>query len=76
MFTYSTTKAESQFLKVGMRVSVPFGKTKIHAGLVGAIHTNPPLIYEAKQIHQILDEKPIVTSKQLSFWQWIATYYM
>ncbi|WP_375242524.1 primosomal protein N', partial [Lacinutrix sp.] len=76
MFTYSITKAESQFLKVGMRVSVPFGKTKIHTGLVGAIHNNPPLIYEAKQIHQILDEKPIVTSKQLSFWQWIATYYM
>ncbi|WP_034059360.1 replication restart helicase PriA [Lacinutrix jangbogonensis] len=76
MFTYSITKAESQFLKVGMRVSVPFGKTKIHTGLVGAIHTNPPLIYDAKEIHQILDEKPIVTSKQLEFWQWIAKYYM
>ncbi|WP_055448506.1 replication restart helicase PriA [Lacinutrix mariniflava] len=76
MFTYSITQAESQFLEVGMRVSVPFGKTKIHTGLVGAIHTNAPLIYEAKEIHQILDEKPIVTSKQLEFWQWIAKYYM
>ena len=76
MFTYSITKAESEFLQVGMRVSVPFGKTKIHTGLVGAIHTNAPQIYEAKEIHQILDEKPIVTSKQLEFWQWIAKYYM
>lgn len=76
MFTYSITKAESEFLQVGMRVSVPFGKTKIHTGLVGAIHTNPPLIYEAKEIHQILDETPIVTQKQLEFWQWISKYYM
>ncbi|WP_452223444.1 replication restart helicase PriA [Lacinutrix chionoecetis] len=76
MFTYSITKAESEFLQVGMRVSVPFGKTKIHTGLVGAIHTNAPLIYEAKEIHQILDETPIVTQKQLEFWQWIAKYYM
>lgn len=76
MFTYSITKAESEFLKVGMRVSVPFGKTKIHTGLVGAIHTNAPQIYEAKEIHQILDEKPIVTQKQLEFWQWISKYYM
>ncbi|MEJ6792258.1 MAG: primosomal protein N' [Lacinutrix sp.] len=76
MFTYSITKAESEFLQVGMRVSVPFGKTKIQTGLVGAIHTNAPQIYEAKEIHQILDEKSIVTSKQLEFWQWIAKYYM
>ena len=76
MFTYSITKAESEFLQVGMRVSVPFGKTKIHTGLVGAIHTNAPQIYEAKEIHQILDETPIVTQKQLEFWQWIAKYYM
>ena len=76
MFTYSITQAESQFLKVGMRVSVPFGKTKIHTGLVGAIHTNAPQIYEAKEIHQILDSKPIVTKIQLEFWQWISKYYL
>ena len=76
MFTYSITKAESKFLQIGMRVSVPFGKTKIHTGLVGAIHTNPPQIYDAKEIHQILDDTPIVTAKQLEFWQWIANYYM
>ena len=76
MFTYSITKAESKFLQIGMRVSVPFGKTKIHTGLVGAIHTNPPQIYDAKEIHQILDDTPIVIAKQLEFWQWIANYYM
>lgn len=75
-FTYSITKAESEFLKIGMRVSVPFGKTKIYTALVSGIHTQAPTIYEAKEIHQILDDAPIVTLKQLELWQWIAKYYM
>jgi len=76
LFTYSITKAEADFLKVGMRVSIPFGKSKIYTGLVGAIHTQAPFVYEAKAIHQILDESPIVTQKQLEFWRWISKYYM
>ena len=75
-FTYSITEAESGFLKIGMRVSIPFGKTKIYTGIVAAIHQTKPLIYEAKEIHQILDDTPIVTPTQLQLWQWIAKYYM
>ncbi|MFV0565878.1 MAG: primosomal protein N' [Flavobacteriaceae bacterium] len=75
-FTYSVTQAESEFLKIGMRVSVPFGKSKIYTGIVYKIHTQPPIAYEAKDIHQILDETPIVTPKQLQLWEWIAKYYM
>ena len=29
LFTYSITIAEANFLKIGMRVAVPFGKSKI-----------------------------------------------
>ncbi|OIQ22872.1 primosomal protein N' [Lacinutrix sp. MedPE-SW] len=76
LFTYSITKAESEFLSEGMRVSVPFGKSKIYTGLVGKIHTEAPTVYDAKSIHQILDETPIVNNKQMQLWQWIATYYM
>lgn len=76
LFTYSITDAEAEYLKVGMRVSVPFGKSKIYTGLVHNIHQNPPLIYEAKDIHQILDETPLVTEIQIKFWEWIASYYM
>ncbi|WP_298894632.1 primosomal protein N' [uncultured Psychroserpens sp.] len=75
-FTYAITKAEANFLKPGIRVSVPFGKTKIYTALVIDIHNNAPLTYEAKDIHQILDEAPIVTQKQLEHWKWIASYYM
>jgi primosomal protein N' (replication factor Y) len=75
-FTYHITEAEAQFLNEGMRVAVPFGKSKIYTALVYKIHQNPPTAYEARTIHQILDEKPIITSLQLKHWEWIAEYYM
>jgi len=59
-----------------MRVAVSFGKSKIYTGLVFKIHLNAPTLYEAKEIHQILDETPIVNPSQLKHWQWIADYYM
>jgi len=39
-----------------MRVAVPFGKSKIYTGIVYKVHNNAPTAYEAKDIHQILDE--------------------
>ncbi len=59
-----------------MRVSVPFGKSKIYTALVERVHIEAPKVYEAKQIHQILDESPVVTLIQLVHWQWMANYYM
>jgi len=75
-FTYCVSEAEYEFIQLGMRVAVPFGKKKIYASIVKAKHTNAPTIYEAKEIQQILDEHPIVTKEQLKFWSWIANYYM
>ncbi|WP_411895267.1 primosomal protein N' [Winogradskyella sp. A2] len=75
-FTYHITEAEADFIKTGMRVAVPFGKNKIYTALAYKIHNNPPTAYEAKTIHQILDETPIITSSQLKHWEWIANYYM
>jgi primosomal protein N' (replication factor Y) len=59
-----------------MRVAVSFGKTKMFTALVVHIHQNPPILYEAKDIHQILDEQPLVNEQQLKHWQWISSYYM
>ncbi|MBE9489095.1 MAG: primosomal protein N' [Bacteroidetes bacterium] len=76
LFTYSITRAEYDFIKSGMRVAVPFGKSKIYTALVKNAHQNPPEVYEAKSIHQILDEIPVVSSYQIELWSWIAKYYM
>ena len=75
-FTYSITEDEANFLQKGMRVAVSFGKTKMYTGLVFNIHQTAPTLYEAKDIHQILDEAPLVNEKQLKHWQWISSYYM
>ncbi len=64
------------FLKQGMRVAVPFGKSKIYTGIVYAVHREVPYGYETKPIDQILDENPIITETQIKHWKWIASYYM
>ncbi len=75
-FTYQVTEDEFHFLQPGMRVVVPFGKSKMYTALVLDLHQTPPQLYEAKEIHQILDDQPIVNAFQLKHWQWIADYYM
>ena len=75
-FTYSVSETEYHYIKKGMRVAVPFGKSKIYTALVIELHQNAPTLYDAKEIHQILDEKPLVTPTQIEHWQWIASYYM
>ena len=75
-FTYSVSEAEYAYIQKGMRIAVPFGKSKIYTALAIDLHQNKPTLYQAKEIHQILDEKPIVTLNQIKHWQWIADYYM
>jgi len=75
-FTYSVSPDEAAFIKPGMRVAVPFGKSKIYAAIVVQVHTQAPTIYEAKEIEHILDETPVVTDQQLKLWSWMASYYM
>jgi len=75
-FTYSVNKDEAAFLLQGMRVAVPFGKSKVYTGIVYQIHDQPPIGYETKSIDHILDEEPIITQFQLKHWEWLAGYYM
>ena len=75
-FTYQVSEAEFHYIQIGMRVAVPFGKSKIFTALVLNKSNNPPQLYEAKEIHQILDEKPVVNYLQIEHWKWIAAYYM
>jgi len=75
-FTYSISEAEYQYIKPGMRIAVPFGKSKIYTALAVRVHQEAPTLYEAKEIHLILDENPVVTDLNLKHWQWISQYYM
>lgn len=76
VFTYRVPYDFNTQMRSGLRVLVPFGKNKLLTGLVTNVHQNIPQNYQAKYIDTILDEQPIVTGKQLAFWDWISSYYM
>ena len=76
LFTYRIPFELNDSIVIGQRVIVPFGKNKRLTGIIAAIHEEAPRDYQAKYIEFILDDHPIISSHQLSFWQWISTYYL
>jgi len=75
-FTYRVPYDLNEFIKVGQRVSVQFGRKKIYAGLVKNLHENVPQDHIPKYIITLLDEDPIVVDVQFRLWEWMASYYM
>jgi primosomal protein N' (replication factor Y) len=75
LFTYLVTEEEYDFIQPGIRIVVPFGNTKKYAALSHRTHQNTPP-YEAKSIEYIIDQQPVVSSRQLELWEWISHYYM
>ena len=60
----------------GFRVAVQFGKRKTYTAIIREVHQNRPVGFEIKGIFSIMDNKPVVNSFQLKFWDWISEYYM
>lgn len=75
-YTYSVPTELENELKVGCRVTVQLGKKKLYSAIAYQIHTKPPENYETKDILQVIDKKPLVSTNQLKFWEWMADYYM
>lgn len=76
VFTYRVPFELNDSLAFGLRVIVPFGKSKLLTGIVTEVHERIPETYQAKYIEHVLDEFPIITTKQFQFWRWISQYYM
>jgi primosomal protein N' (replication factor Y) len=75
-FTYRLPFEMNDQVAVGVRVIVPFGRSKLLTAIVSGISETAPSDYQAKYVDCVLDEFPIVTKHQLNFWKWIADYYM
>ncbi len=75
-FTYRIPLELYDKIKVGVRVAVQFGKKKIYSGIVSEIHDRVPTVSSVKYILEIIDSEPIISAKTLSFYDWIASYYM
>lgn len=75
VFTYSVPDGMTAAVMPGMRVVVPFGRSKKYIGVVLRTHGEEPS-FDVKDILSLSDPHPIVTGLQLRLWQWIADYYM
>lgn len=75
-YTYRVPQDMNEEMVEGLRVVVPFGKTKLYVGIVLHIHEKAPAAYTAKYILHVLDMMPILSSVQLTFWKWLSAYYM
>ena len=76
LFTYRIPFEMNDFIYAGIRVVVPFGKSKLLTGIVINVHENIPANYQAKYIEHVLDDSPIIKQEQFKLWQWISDYYM
>ena len=76
VFTYRIPFELNENVFPGIRVVVPFGKSKLLTGIVTSVHETIPTVYQAKYIEYVLDDSPIITKNQFQLWQWIANYYM
>ena len=86
-FTYSVPDDLASRVQNGMRVTVPFGKSKTYVGIVAEYPVDVPKSakevaqqgkkkIEYKNIADVLDNTPILLPQQLRLWKWIADYYM
>lgn len=76
LLTYRIPRELEKEVGIGQRVVVQLGKAKLYTAIIHKVHEVPPEKYEAKYIESLLDEIPIVTAKQLRFWEWMASYYL
>ena len=77
VFTYSVPQSLEGQVRVGVRVLVPFGRSKTYVGIVDKSSVNYQLSdVKYKDVLQVLDASPILTDCQLRLWQWISDYYM
>lgn len=75
LFTYSVPLSLERGVGQGVRVLVPFGRSKTYTALVVRTHGDAPS-FKVKDIKHVLDDAPVVNQQQLRLWRWIADYYI
>ena len=75
VFTYAISDELAARAKAGMRVVVPFNKSKRYTAIIVSLHDRKP-DFEVKPAIELLDSNPILLPVQLQLWQWISQYYM
>ncbi len=73
---YTFAVPEGMHVEAGHAVVVQFGLRKYYTGIVWRVHTNRPAVKTVKSIQRILYDSPLLSSLQMTFWEWVADYYM
>jgi primosomal protein N' (replication factor Y) len=75
LYTYSVAEKDCG-IQAGCRVIVQFGAKKYYTAIVFRVYESQEEPANVKEIISLLDGRPIVLPSQLTFWKWIASYYM
>ena len=75
-FTYALPPQLQPAAEAGCRIVVPFGTKKTAVGLIVRLHDTPPEGITVKDAIEVVDSSPIIFPQQLSFWQWLSSYYL
>ncbi|MDD5681277.1 MAG: primosomal protein N' [Candidatus Omnitrophica bacterium] len=72
-FHYNIPEAASQYIAIGKRVWVPFGKRRI-IGYVVDIGDKSPM-RNLRDIEKVIDDTPIISSDLMRLAKWLSAYY-
>lgn len=75
LFTYSVPEEMAGGVCLGVRLLVPFGKSKTYTAMAVRMHDEKP-DFEVKAILAVIDDTPVLPERQFRLWQWISEYYM
>jgi len=73
-YTYSVPDHLKDFCSPGMRVLVPFGNRRVTGYILSGQKDCKG--FKAKKIFDILDDHPLFPESEISFFKWIAGYYI
>ncbi len=73
-YIYKLPKELESDVVFGVRIEVPL-KNKLYSAIVVELIDQIELEYKPRTVISIIDEKPVITAQQYTFWKWLAGYY-
>ncbi|MHB8828406.1 MAG: replication restart helicase PriA [Syntrophales bacterium] len=74
-FIYTVPAGSAQLAAIGKRVVAPFG-TKRLTGWIIELPAEAPDVKDIKEIINMPDDDPLFSEEDLSFFEWISSYYL
>lgn len=75
-YTYVVPEQLSEYVDIGSRVVVPFGRQKVVTGVISGFTGNVDEDQMFKPLIDVLDDIPHLNEYQLKLFHWMSEYYM